>query len=270
MTADFQQHIFNELQNGLTQNQLDVPQRLYRSLRLLAKARAHLITQQLVAWNGTVVRGGPFAGMNLTVAITEGCSVPKMLGCYEAELHEIIAQFPQRGYQNVIDLGCAEGYYAVGLARMLPAVQVFAHDTNPLAQETCRKLATDNQVANRVHAGGLFQSADFARFTGTPTLLVCDIEGAELQLLDPQQAPALSAFDMLVEMHDVFHPQLSQQLLSRFQSTHEVQVIPFHGARNFTFFPELQRLEHLDCLLATWEWRSGPTPWGWFRSRSRK
>lgn len=270
MSQAFQQHILQELQAGLQQTQQPVQNRLYRATRLLAKARAQLIANQLVAWNGTVVRSGPFWGLNISVPITEGCSVPKLLGCYEQELHGVIQQLPARGYSQVIDVGCAEGYYAVGLARLLPQAKVFAHDTNPLAQAACRQMAEANRVQDRVHVGGEFPPEEFQRFANLRTLVVCDIEGAELQLLDPQRAPALAQFDILVELHDVFHPNLSQQLLARFQATHDIEVVPFHGQRNYTIYPELEQLEQLDRLLATWEWRSGPTPWGWLKSKLHK
>ena len=268
MNPDFQEYILQQLQANLAQHELPVPHKLYRATRLLAKARAQLIYQQLLAWNGPLVRSGPFQGLRLTVPITEGCSVPKLLGCYEAELHPVIERWPANSYRQVIDVGCAEGYYAVGLARLLPTAKVLACDTNPPAQASCQKLAEANLAQNRLRVSGAFSPGDFQAFAGQRTLVVCDIEGAELQLLDPAQAPALAEFDILVEMHDVFQADLSRQLLARFQGTHLIEVIPCHGMRDFTRFPELERIEPLDRLLAIWEWRSGPTPWAWLRARS--
>jgi SAM-dependent methyltransferase len=264
---DFNDFVLQEVQKGLAQTQANAPQKLYRALRMLAKARSQLIHQQLIAWNGTMVRKGPFWSMNLNVPVTEGCSAPKLLGCYEEELHGVIQQLPQRGYQRILDIGCAEGYYAVGLARMIPHAKVYAFDNNPQAQATCQQLAVNNQVANRLQVGGDFTPEMFQQFRGARTLLVCDIEGAELQLLDPQLAPALAEFDILVELHDVFQPNLSQQVLARFQASHEIEVIPFHGYRDIRAYPELEQLEHLDRLLAIWEWRSGATPWAWLRAK---
>ena len=36
------------------------------------------------------------------------------------------------------------------------------------------------------------------------------------------------------------------------------------------FLPELDKLEHLDQLLALWEWRTGPTPWAYMTVSSPK
>jgi hypothetical protein len=46
--------------------------------------------------------------------------IPKLLGCYEAELHGVIACALNTTYDTIIDIGCAEGYYAVGLALHFP------------------------------------------------------------------------------------------------------------------------------------------------------
>jgi len=54
----------------------------------------------------------------------------------------------------VITVGCAEGYYAVGLARLFPQAAIFAFDTDPKAQLICRQTASLNQVDDRVTVMG--------------------------------------------------------------------------------------------------------------------
>jgi hypothetical protein len=41
-------------------------------------------------------------------------------GCYEHELHGEIEQLVTRGFDAVLNIGCGEGYYAIGLARRMP------------------------------------------------------------------------------------------------------------------------------------------------------
>ena len=62
------------------------------------------------------VRSGPFQGMRYLDEIVWGSVTPRWLGCYEWELHGAVRQILDRGYKTIIDVGCAEGYYAVGLA----------------------------------------------------------------------------------------------------------------------------------------------------------
>jgi len=58
-------------------------------------------------------------------------NIPKLLGCYEAELHPVFAKWQAVPFRQVVNVGAAEGYYAVGCARLWPEAQVIAFETNP-------------------------------------------------------------------------------------------------------------------------------------------
>jgi len=229
-------------------------------LRLLAKWRHGLIANTLRQRDGDSVQGGPFAGMHYQVRSAEGCEVPRLLGCYEQELAPVIEALIARGFGHVLNIGCAEGYYAVGMARRMPGSVVHAHDANPAAQQACRSLAEANGVATRVRIGGLFEGAQFADHPAGDTLVLLDIEGGEEALLDPARHPALAGHTILVECHDVVRPGLSARLAARFAASHAVTRIE-HAIGPVTLPPWLAAMGHLDRLLAVWEWRSGPTPW---------
>jgi hypothetical protein len=240
---------------------------LNNALRLLAKYRSTLIQNTLVQQHGTRVMAGPFAGMDFIEHSAEGCHVPKLLGCYEEELHPFLNALPQARYTTVLNIGCAEGYYAVGIRRLLPNVRVLAFDINPVAQEACKTLATRNGVD--VEVGGLFSPPDFARFAGQGRVLVwCDIEGAERELLNPAASPALKRMDLVVEFHPTAQGHTFNDVLPRFADSHDIEVIHARG-HNPALPPFLQQLGHLDQLLAQWEWRSAPTPWAVLRGKGR-
>ena len=244
-----------------------LPDKLNNALRLLAKYRATLIQNTVVQQCGSTVQGGPFQGMEFVAQSAEGCHVPKLLGCYESELHDHILAAVGRGYEAVINIGAAEGYYAVGLARLMPDVRVYAYDTNAAAHPVCQSLAERNGVAGRVVIGGAFRGEDFDRFAGQRTLVVCDIEGGETDLLDPRRYPALTAMDLIVELHDSPQAKPSVLIPERFAATHAVTMVRHRGQA--VELPALfEPLGHLDQLLAVWEWRSGPTPWAVMQART--
>jgi hypothetical protein len=233
---------------------------LLHVLRMAAKHRALLLQNTLLQAYGPTILGGPFAGMSFVRQVAEGCCVPKLLGCYEEELHPYVEEAVLRDYTQVLNIGVAEGYYAVGLARRMPGAKIFAFDIDDNAQQTCAAVARSNGVAERVQVGGLFRGEDFERYAEKRTLLVCDIEGAERQLLDPYMYPALQRMDVIVELHDCLIPGLSTEVVSRFEATHDVTLVKQAG-RGAPLPPLFDNLSHLDRLLAVWEWRSGPTPW---------
>jgi hypothetical protein len=255
----------------LVRQQLDAPgalaEKLNNALRLLAKYRATLIQNTVVQQCGSTVQGGPFQGMQFVAQSAEGCHVPKLLGCYEQELHAHILAAAGRGYQAVINIGAAEGYYAVGLARLMSAVRVFAYDTNAAAHPVCQSLAERNGVADRIVIGGAFAGEDFERFAAQRTLVMCDIEGGETDLLDPERYPALRAMDVIVELHDSPGAKPSRLIPERFGATHDVTMVR-HGGQAVKLPALFDQLGHLDQLLAVWEWRSGPTPWAVMQART--
>lgn len=242
------------------------PARLEAQLRQLAKWRSIVLANTLAARQGTRIAHGPFAGMDYAVEAAEGCRAPRLLGAYEPSLHPIIETVIARGYPQVIDIGCAEGYYAVGLARRMPHSTVHARDTDPRARALCDTLARANGVASRLVIAAELTHADFALCADAPTFVLCDIEGGEGALLDPGKAPALALADILVEVHEGMLPGRLETLTDRFAPTHRVTRID-RAFREDLLPPWAEDISDLDRLLLLWEWRAAPTPWLWMERR---
>ncbi len=239
---------------------------LAHALRHLAKWRAELVANTILERSGTAILSGPFKGMDYAIRASEGSRSARLLGVYECSLALIIEEIITRAYPLVIDVGSAEGYYAIGLARRMPGARVLARDDNPKAQALCRELAARNGVADRVEIGGRMEHADFAICKDQSTVVICDIEGAEATLLDPISAPGLAHADILVECHDVMRPGLTATLTARFAATHTVTRLDRQLDAS-TLPPWMEEMSDLDRLIALWEWRGGPTPWLWMQHK---
>lgn len=214
----------------------------------------------------TRVRSGPFEGMDYVVNSAEGALLPRMLGIYERELHPDLAEFARASLDNIVDVGCAEGYYAVGLARMVPDATVHAFDIDAVARHRCGLLAEANGVADRVIISGAFSGQDFERFRGTRTLVLCDAEGFEDELFQPDLYPALAEINLIIETHPMLKPGVTDRLIQRFSPTHEVKRID-PSVNAAPLIPRIAGASHLDMMIACWEWRAGPTPWLVMRPR---
>jgi hypothetical protein len=153
--------------------------------------------------------------------------LPKLLGSYECELHPVLRTAIGREPATIIDVGCAEGYYAVGLALRLPHTTTYAFDIAAGARERCRELAERNGVGERVVVDGECTAARLQELAGPRCLVVCDCEGAEVELLDPERTPALGEADLLVELHDDLRldVEVTATLVGRFRATHDVKVL---------------------------------------------
>ena len=236
------------------------------ALRILAKDRVRRIQNSQIKNHGTVIARGPFAGMDYNQKSAEGAGLPRLLGAYEHAVAPVIEQIVETAYPLVIDVGCAEGYYAVGLARRMPDTIVWARDANPEAMAACTALAATNGVSDRVRVGGILTHADLGVCSEQKTVLICDIEGAEEDLLDPVAAPALRQVDILVEVHEGMKPGLLSRLSDRFAATHNIQQ--FDRILDPNAIPDwMASLSDMDRLLALWEWRAGATPWLWMTAK---
>ena len=240
---------------------------LNNGLRLLAKWRSIVIANTYIAHHGSVIYQGPFEGMTYLSQSSEGALAARLLGTYESELHPHLARFAAEGLDCIIDVGCAEGYYAVGLARMMPSVTVYAYDIDPVARVACQTMAEKNGVSDRVIVGERFSPGDFQAFAGRKCLVMVDTEGAEVDILDIDQGPALAGMNIIVETHNVFRRGALPTLHGRFSATHDIERVDaeLKSIRLPDWFRDLPPLDH---LLATWEWRMSPTPWLVMRSKS--
>jgi len=143
---------------------------------------------------------------------------------------------------------------------MMPNAVVHAHDIDEAARTACAELAAKNGVADRVRIGGAFAPEDFEAFTGQRVLVMVDAEGAELEVLRPDLAPALAQMRLIVETHDIYRPGALKEMIRRFGPTHQLTLVR-QQPKVFELPTWLQELPHLDQLLAVWEWRQAPTPW---------
>jgi hypothetical protein len=183
------------------------------------------VLAELTARGGPRIQSGPFAGMEFTVDATWDHVSPLLLGSYEAELHEVIEDLARHDYTTIVNVGCAEGYYAVGLALRFPSARVYGFDIDPAALTVAAGVAERNQVGDRTTFRGECGPADLRRILDAATLLVVDCEGCEEHLLDPAVVPELRSADILVELHDFLTPKLTELVLQRFSDTHESQLI---------------------------------------------
>ncbi len=255
----------------------DVPSPLLdfgsRILYLAARLRRLELNRALYDRFDGIVQTGPFAGMKLAddKAWSDGGLAPRLLGTYEQDLHPAIERAIDERHDSVVNLGCAEGYYAVGMARRVPSAQVHARDTLPKALEVCRKAAELNGVAGRIHLGGELTAVGLTRLLERSgrTLVICDIEGAEREVLDPALAPALSDADLIVECHDATTVEITDLLRQRFAATHDVEEV-LEGNRDANATGALGERSMLERLVATCEFRGARQNWLVMQARTGK
>jgi hypothetical protein len=199
-----------------------------------ARARRFLrrigpINDEFVRRYGLEVRRGPFAGMRYIPGQEHisGHLIAKLVGSYERQIYPWLAEWIAGDFDLVIDVGCAEGFYAVGLARAMPGVAVHAYDTYEPARRDCAELARINGVQDRVMIADECTPSTLAAVSEARVALLSDCEGYEKILLDPDSAPNLRRWSIIVEQHDNLDPTIGATIRRRFRETHEIEVVHY-------------------------------------------
>lgn len=183
---------------------------------------------------GQTVRAGPFAGLKYPASVLGRHCSPKLLGSYEAELHPFFNSMKSNPYSQIIDVGAAEGYYAVGLAQLFPASKVEAFDIDPWARRRVREMASLNGCQN-VNIHGACTPQWLAQHLRPGALVFSDCEGYEATLLDPNSAPPLRESDIVVELHEPAAPGCTELISNWFSHTHTCELVGYDPSSRAAF-----------------------------------
>jgi hypothetical protein len=220
------------------------PAALRRWRRLQAarrRRRVAALTRTFVDWHGLTVSGGPFAGLTYPDASATSL-IPKLLGIYERELHRAVEAAIDAEPEVIVNVGAADGYYAVGLARRCPSAVVRAFEADAGQRALLARVAAANGVG--LDIGGAATAEDVAG-----ALVFMDCEGCEAALLRPDR---LRSATVIAELHDFIEPGIGEAIAARFAATHEVDFVctaPQPAARGDA------------VALAVSEYRPGPMRW---------
>jgi hypothetical protein len=153
---------------------------------------------------------------------------PMMLGLYERPLQQTLETLIRtRHYDLIVDVGSADGFYAVGLAMRCPDARVVACDTEPRARQATLAMAQRNGVADRVVVRGFCSDRDLIDIVRAArrALILSDCEGYERLLFPAGAGEALARHDVAIEVHDWIDYGISPHLLQTFRGSHDVEVI---------------------------------------------
>ncbi len=189
------------------------------------------------------ILSGLFTGMAYAPIAHGSPLMPKLLGTYENEINVFVSEAIADCPDIVVDIGSAEGYYAVGLAVALVNATIYAFDINPLANHHLLHNARRNGVRGRVNVGQDCDSNALQSIlmNSARPLVISDCEGYELDILDPSKVPLLTRCRMIVEVHEQQSGMSAKELLfHRFQNTHSIDTVS-SVERTAADWPEIVR-----------------------------
>jgi SAM-dependent methyltransferase len=175
-----------------------------------------------------VVIHGPFKGLRYPDFSSFGSAIyPKILGSYEREIFPFLQKILQTQYDSVIDVGCAEGYYTVGIALKNPSVKkIVAVDISETALAMVKKVAVLNGVDQKMEFSNGMSALQLGSVCeGKRNFVLSDCEGFEKDLFSVYNIEKLRNCDVLIEVHDAKIMGLSKYLVDLFSKTHRISRV---------------------------------------------
>ena len=160
-----------------------------------------------------------------------------LLGTWELELAGVWERVFSRDYPLMVDVGAAEGYYAVGMAYRKPDTRIVAFEMEDRVRHNLETIQNLNRA--QLNVRGQCELEDLAAFGDEleDAFILMDVEGFETTLLDPEKIPSLRKSWILVELHDLYAEGCSELLEQRFESSHRIERIEGFD-RTLQHFPE--------------------------------
>lgn len=236
--------------------------------RALLKQRRKRLSSAIFDKYGGVVQAGPFAGLKLDgrANISRGPLAIKLFGLYEGAVLQIIEE--NGPFDDVVNIGAADGYFSLGLLKAGLAKRSICFEITEEGRAAIARNAAENGVSDRMVILGVADDnvathLNKANFKASNSLMLCDIEGAEFDVLSPIMLKAVTGALMIVELHDTITSGAGdrrEKLISRLPVgyTHrEIRSIPpaWSGIEDF------ERLNDNDRALVSSEGRKAIGEW---------
>lgn len=225
------------------------------------------VLKRLVAMNGYVIAYGPFKGMKLNGDVWWGkYSVnSKLLGVYEKNVLDKICAYSNFIDGPFVDIGAADGYYAVGVAYSGLSDCVYAYEISQKGRDRLVQNAVLNDCRDKVVVEA---EANYERLSAllekhAQALVLIDIEGAEYALLDQRTLALLRRSFIIVELHPwKAEDGVSRErdLIARAEEHFRVAYIA-DAVRDPNQFRELDQFSDDERLLALSEGRERNMRW---------
>lgn len=231
------------------------------------------ILKKLIEKHNYKVAHGPFKGMKLNEnpIWSKYDHITQVLGVYEKNVLSKIIEFSQIDDSLFIDLGAADGYFAVGVASGGVFKKVCAFEINKKSQQCMINIAKNNDCMDKIN---IYDEANYDSIKKllhnekhSPTILI-DIEGAEYTLLDSKMLSLLSNCNVICELHPwvkkngkrVYRKVEEENLLKNASKFFDVEMIQ-RESYSPNDFEELSGFNEVERLIALSEGRGPNMHW---------
>lgn len=148
----------------------------------------------------------------------------KILGIYENQLHIYIKDAISKKPNLLINIGCGDGYYGLGISKIIPEIKSILVDINEDELNNCKENCLLNNLKNIEFKNSISNNELKNLYENNNNIFfIIDAEGAEANLLEIDENFTNSNF--LIECHDFIVPNITELLKNKFMFSHKIYEI---------------------------------------------
>lgn len=192
-----------------------------------------------------VVQYGPFCGLKLNKDTWWGKSDlgSQCLGLYEAEILEYLRAAGNKKYKTFVDIGAADGYYAIGMLVSGLVDNVVCFEVSETGQAAIQENWKTNDSVGQLKVFGEANTSSIkalSKETLKDAFVLIDIEGYEFELLNTDVIQHLKGCDLIIEVHN---------WVDDFQIKYETLLRELSGFFNINMLDSVERqTSNIDLL----------------------
>lgn len=240
----------------------------YLRFKRAINSRRRQLALQIANHYNWQIAFGPFAGMKISRTSWWGQTDlgSKIFGFYESEVLDALLNIDREKYTNFIDLGAADGYYAIGVVYAGLFKKAFSFELSEQGRGVITKNAKLNNVSEKILVFGIADQ-NFNQLMPdvrlSESVLLVDIEGGEFDLLTNNVLNKLKNSILIIELHE-FMVENGQsrlnELIARLQQWFTISWLTT-GSRDMSQYEMLEQLNDTDRWLLCSEGRTRLQKW---------
>ncbi|MDA8536875.1 hypothetical protein N9L23_05930 [Alphaproteobacteria bacterium] len=182
-------------------------------------------------------KGKVYSGEYLGMELSDNKSWNKsdlaslLLGCYELHIQKTLVKLCG-GNKVFIDIGAADGFHAIGLARRGAVTKSICFEISRYGQKIIAENAVRNNVAQMVEINGIATEDKVIEVLkalpkNDTAVMLIDIEGGEYELVNNKLLGALRNHHLVIELHEFYSDQRrkSKLLIENLSKHFEIEIL---------------------------------------------
>ena len=225
------------------------------------------VLNKIILEHGHQVAYGTFKGMKLSKNTywSKNDIITHILGVYEKHVLKKIIEFSKKGNYPFIDIGAADGYFAIGMAfsetfKKISAFEIDEEGRWSLNRNIQNNLCKDKVVVD-IEAN--FETLKDIVDKNKSAVILIDIEGSEFDLLDDNLLQLLSNCYIVCELHPTLSAngfEKQDMLINNAKAFFDVSIIQRESYCP-NKFSELNEFTDEERLIAFGEGRENNMNW---------